>query len=180
MMKHKYWQLFLVFLKLGSFTFGGGYAMVSLMRRELVEVNTWMTDDEFTDCLAVSQSIPGVLAVNTSIYAGYRVAGSFGAMVAVLGCVLPSFLLVLVLAHFYGQMGQFPVIKKVFLGVTAGVTAIIAGAVVKLGKNAVKGSFGLCLCAITVVGMVVFEIHPIWLILGGALVGVWYSKQVKQ
>ena len=94
----KIFQLFLVFLKIGAFTFGGGYAMIPIIQKEIVENKKWITDDDILEIIAIAESTPGPIAINSATFVGYRVAGFFGAMLATLGVVLPSFVIILLIS----------------------------------------------------------------------------------
>ena len=104
------WRLFITFVRIGGFTFGGGYAMLSLIQHDVVEKNHWMTDEEFIDLFAVSQSLPGVFAVNMSIFIGYRLKGYLGAVTCAIGATLPSFIIILLLAMFYQEVNDLSLI----------------------------------------------------------------------
>ena len=108
--------IFLSFFKIGLFTFGGGYAMLPLIERELIAKRKWIEQKEFLDLLTLAQSVPGPIAVNTSVFVGYKVRGFGGAVAALLGCVLPSFAIILAIALFFSDIRQNPVIDAVKAG----------------------------------------------------------------
>ena len=107
-------QLFLVFFKIGAFTFGGGYAMLPLIQREVTEKQKWLSEEEILDIFAISQSIPGVISINSAIFIGRRVAGVGGAIFSALGIILPSFVIILVIATVLVSFRQNPILDKVF------------------------------------------------------------------
>lgn len=110
-------KMFLTFFKIGAFTFGGGYAMIPIIQEEIVNKRKWIDENEFLDAIAVAQGSPGPVAVNTSIYVGYRVGGLAGALMCLLGTILPSFFIILVVAKFFYQYRNNPILDKVFLGI---------------------------------------------------------------
>ena len=127
---------FLTFLKIGLFTIGGGYAMIPLIEREVVERHKWMGKEEFIDLMSLSQALPGVFAVNFSIYIGQRLRGLRGSLALAAGVVLPSFIIILLVAMFFMAFADNKVIEAIFKGVRPAVVALIAVPCVKLGKTA--------------------------------------------
>ena len=112
-----YLKLFMAFLKIGAFTFGGGWAMIPLIEREVVDKQKWITREDFVDALAIAQSLPGILAVNISILVGNRLRGFKGSLIATLGTILPSFLIILAIAIWFVQSYDNPVVERVFKGI---------------------------------------------------------------
>lgn len=131
-------ELFLCFAKIGVMTFGGGYAMLPIMQRELVENKGWATEDQLADYYAVGQCTPGIIAVNTATFVGSSQAGVAGGIAATLGVVFPSLVIILVIAAFLRNFMHLEVVGHAFNGVRAGVTALILTSVIKLFKGAVK------------------------------------------
>lgn len=131
-------QLFLTFAKIGAFTFGGGWAMIAIMEREIVDKHGWLTKEEFMDQLAVAQSMPGILAVNISVAVGDKIAGTRGTVVSALGTIMPSFLIILAIAIFLtpDMIKENPVISKVFMGIRPAVVALILAPLVTNWKRA--------------------------------------------
>jgi len=134
--KNIYFRLFLVFFKIGAFTIGGGYAMVPLIKEALVDKNGWLNDEEFVDGLAIAQSTPGILAVNTAIITGSKIAGKIGAIVAALGAVLPSFFMILILATTLSSVRNTPMFVAFFNGLKPVTVALIFISVIKMAKGA--------------------------------------------
>src|SRR5690554_3807590 len=124
-------KLFLTFLKIGAFTFGGGYAMLPLIREAVVDKEKWLTDDGFLDMIGITQSVPGVLAVNAAVFIGYQLAGVPGALLSAVGAVLPSFLIILFIAAFLIHFSGNVIVNKAFTGIRSAVVALIAYAVIK-------------------------------------------------
>jgi len=132
-------ELFLTFFKIGAFTFGGGYAMIPLIQKEVVENKSWMNDEELLEVVAIAESTPGPIAVNASTYVGYKVKGYFGALMATLGVVLPSFIIILVISYILNEFKDNMVVKYAFNGIRAGVLALMIKAVVSMYKQSPKG-----------------------------------------
>ena len=130
--------LFITFAKVGVMTFGGGYAMLPILQREIVEKKGWATEDQLADYYAVGQCTPGVIAVNTATFVGSSQAGVAGGVLATLGVVFPSIVIILAVAAFLSGFMHLPVVAHAFNGVRAGVTALILSSVIKLFKGAVK------------------------------------------
>jgi len=133
-----YWQLFTSFLKIGTFTFGGGWAMISIIEKEVVDKHHWIERDDFLDLLAVAQSIPGILAVNIATAIGDRLCGMRGSVVAALGTILPSFLIILAIAIFLTPdvIKENRVVSSVFMGIRPAVVALIVAPVISSAKAA--------------------------------------------
>lgn len=127
--------IFASFFKIGLFTFGGGYAMIPIIERELIDKRKWIDRAEFLDLLTLAQSVPGPIAVNTSVFVGYRMRGLRGAVAALTGAVLPSFALILVIALFFAGIRQNPVVDAAFKGMRPAVVALIVGPVVSLARG---------------------------------------------
>jgi len=131
-----YFKLLLSFSYIGVFTFGGGYAMLPMFQRELVEKNKWLTIEEMTDLFSISQCLPGIIAANTAIFVGYKHKGIPGGIVAALGVVLPSIIVIMVIAAFLSNFADFPVVQKAFVGLRVCVSVLIINAVFKMRKFA--------------------------------------------
>ena len=127
--------IFVSFLKIGMFTFGGGYAMLPLIERELITKRKWIEQKEFLDLLTLAQSVPGPIAVNTAVFVGYKVRGLRGAAAALLGTVTPSFVIILVIAIFFAGIRQNPVVDAAFKGMRPAVVALIIGPVLTLSRG---------------------------------------------
>ena len=130
-------QIFLVFAKIGAFTIGGGYAMIPLIQNEIVR-RGWLTEEDFPDIVALSQTAPGLLAVNISIFVGYKLRGTKGSIVATLGSILPSFLIILIIAIVAVGYQDNPTVIRIFKGIRPVVVALIAVPMVNMAKKSVK------------------------------------------
>ena len=131
-------KLFLTMFKIGLFTFGGGYAMVAIIERELVEKKKWIEHEEFMDVIAIAESTPGPIAINSATYIGYKIRGFFGSLFATLGVVLPSFIIIVLISLFYEQFVQIEIVKYAFNGIQACVAFLILSAGLKMFKKLKK------------------------------------------
>lgn len=168
-----YLKLFLVYFKIGLFGFGGGYAILSLIQHEVVEVHNWVTTEEFTDILAISQMTPGPVGINSATYIGYQVTGSvWGAIVATLATVLPSFIIVILIARFFFAFRDNKWIKGAFNGIRPAAVGMIASAALMLmnGTNFIDW-VSITICLASFVLMYFMKVHPIWIIVISGFAG---------
>ena len=171
-------KLFLKFLKIGAFTFGGGYAMIPLIRREIALREGWIEDKDILDILAVSESTPGPIAVNTATFVGYRVAGPLGAACATVGVVLPSFVIILLVAKFYQAFQTNTFVKGCMNGLRPTVVGMIGASLLSVGASAFPAAGGVMqwvLAAVLLAAILAAhwkKVHPILLIVGSAVVGI--------
>lgn len=165
-------DLFIVFSKIGAFTFGGGYAMLPLIQKEVVDVRKWATDEEIVDIFAIAQTLPGIIAINTSIYIGYKVKGLKGAIFAAFGVILPSFVIIFSLVWVLVAIKDSTTVKKAFIGVRAGVTAMIGLSAWKLAKQIVKTPFAFVIFAVSFIAIAVLEISTVYVLLSALLIGI--------
>ncbi len=165
-------QIFLTFFKISPVTFGGGYAMIPLIEREIVERRKWLQTEELADVFAMAESVPGAIALNTSIFIGYRMAGVRGAIAALLGTLLPTFFLVLLLSLLYLRLKDHPKVEAAFMAIRVTVVALIAYAAIKIGKTAAVDLTTIGIIGISIGLMWFTPLHPIFLILGGACAGI--------
>ncbi len=133
------WELFLTFMKIGGFTFGGGYAMIPLIQRETVEVKGWITDEDILEIIAIAESTPGPIAINSATFVGYRTAGVLGSAAATLGVVLPSFVIISLISFVLTQFQELKAVQYAFFGIRAGVLALIVKAFLTMYKKCPKG-----------------------------------------
>ncbi len=166
------WPFFLLFFKIGAFTIGGGYAMIPLIRTEITEKKKWIDEKDFLDNLAVSQSIPGPIAVNFALMTGYRMMGLKGALVGLFGSILPSFLIILFIAAFLWEYQDLPFIRAAFRGIKPVIVALIAAAAFKLGRRVFKQLDLLLLFCVFLIVLLVFGVHPILIIVVGGIAGL--------
>ena len=151
-----YLDLFLTFAKVGVCTFGGGYAMLPILQREVVEKKGWATDEELTDYFAVGQCTPGIIAVNTATFIGYKHKGIPGGVLTTLGVVFPSLVIITAIAAFLSNFADIPVVQHALAGINAAVVALIAASVLKLGRSTLKNGAAiaifLCVLALAAAG----------------------------
>ncbi len=175
------WRIFFVMLRIGALTFGGGYAMIPQMSRDFVEKYRWIEQKDIVDLFAVAQSAPGIIAVNASILVGYRIAGVAGALVAALGCILPSFAVLVAVTLFYRAFIENPYVLGALRGLRAAVTGLMLHAVVRLRGDAVNSVFSVILCVAALAVAVLFpSFGVIWLILAGGLLGFLVKRPWKE
>ena len=159
------WSLATTFTKVGMFTLGGGYAMIPLIDREVVQKRRWLESDEFYDILAIAQSAPGLLAVNISIFAGYRVRGNKGSIAATIGTCLPSFLIILAIAIFFAGYRDNIYVEKIFKGIRPVVVALIAVPVVDMIHKSHLNIFRALLAVGTAAAIIFLKISPVYILL---------------
>ena len=158
------WRLFLAMAKIGTFTIGGGYAMILIIQNE-ISGRGWLPEDEFPDLIALSQAAPGILAVNISIFTGYRLRGVPGAVVATLGSCLPPFLIVLAIALFFSDYADLPLVSKAFSGMRPAVVALIAVPMVKMARSSCKcwWQWGITAAAMALVAFL--HVSPVYILI---------------
>lgn len=170
-------EIFITFFRVGAFTFGGGLAMLPLFEREVIDSKGWATREEILDIYAISQSIPGVIAVNASTFLGYRLAGTPGAIAAILGVMAPSLIVIIAIANFFTQFRENFYVAKALRGVRASVAALIFLAAYRVGKASLKNTFALSVALIAALIASFTNLDVIYTIVAGALVGIWvYHK----
>ncbi len=165
-------HIFAVFLKIGAFAFGGVYSMLSFFERELVQKRKWLSYEEFAESVVIGQLTPGAPIVNTGIFIGYTLKKLKGALATVLGQVLPSFVLVLVIAFIYVKYKEIALLKAILKGVGAAVVGLIASVVYNMGGKILKGYKTIVFAVIALVSLAVFKLNPIALIIAAAVAGV--------
>ena len=168
--------LFLSFAKVGVMTFGGGYAMIPILEREIVDRQGWASSEELMDYYAVGQCTPGVIAVNTATFIGYKVAGVAGGIVATLGVVFPSVVIICLIAGILTNFADIPAVKSAFTAIRVCVCVLIFNAVLKLWKGAVKDKAGLVLFLIVFLLSLFFDISPVVFVIFCALAGLLLTK----
>lgn len=170
--RKKLLPLFLTFLKIGGFTFGGGYAMIPIIQREIVEKKKWITDDDILEIIAIAESTPGPIAINSATFVGYRVAGFFGALLATLGVVLPPFCIIFAISFVLRQFSELRAVKYAFWGIRAGVLALICKALWTMYKKVDKGLIPYIIMAVAFIATAVFDINVLYVIIGCAIFGL--------
>lgn len=178
-------NLFLTFFKIGAFTFGGGYAMVGLIHKEMVEKKKWIGDEEMLDIIAIAESTPGVIALNTATYVGAKVAGVLGAFVASIGVMLPSIAIITGISFAIEEFGSNKYVKWAFLGIRSAVAALILNAAIKLSKNNEKKLvcyvvMGIALVLALLSTFEVIALDMVFIILGAALFGIIWGIATRK
>ena len=160
-----FFNLFWTYLKIGTFTLGGGYAMLPLIQREVVDRQGWIDEQEFLNMIALAQAAPGLIAVNSAIFIGWRVGGWRGVCGAVLGAVLPSFLIILAVAMVFADWKELPAVEAAFKGIRPAVVALIAAPLYKLSKSAKIGWSTLLIPVAAAMLIWLLHVNPVWVIL---------------
>lgn len=174
-----YLQLFGIFCKIGMFTIGGGYAMVPLIENEIVNKRKWIAQEDFLDLLAISQTTPGVFAVNISIFVGYKLRGIRGSLVTTLGSVLPSFVIILVIAMFFSNFKDNAIVERIFKGIRPAVVALIAAPTFNMAKSARINRYTIWIPVISALLIWLLGFSPIWIIILAGLGGYIWGKMKR-
>src|SRR5690606_32338731 len=175
----QYWELFLVFFKIGAFTFGGGYAMIPIIRNEVVNKRLWLNDDEFMDMLAIAQSIPGPISLNTALFVGNKRLGFKGSLFSSAGIILPSFFVILLIALVFNQFKENPVVESIFKGIRPAVVALIAAPLLGLGRSAGVNWKNSWIPLSVALSVWLLKISPVYVILVAILLGVGHFVFAK-
>ena len=165
-------ELFVVFFKLGAFTIGGGIAMLPLLQNTLIEEKKWFTKEEFVDIVAVCQSLPGVVAVNMATYVGYKKKGLLGSIVSTFGVIIPSFVIILIIAKFVSSLGDNRIAMGAMAGLRAAALGMVAVALIQLAPAAIKNKWAMLAAAAAFVLIAVLNINTAYVILLFAVIGI--------
>ncbi|MEG2425299.1 MAG: chromate transporter [Oscillospiraceae bacterium] len=165
-------SLFFSFFKVGLFTFGGGYAMLPIIEREIVEKKKWITSEELLEYFSLSQCTPGVIAVNTATFVGSKKRGFWGAMFATIGVIVPSILIIVSLANILQRLDKFPAVNHAFAAIRPAVAALIFGSFISIFKANVKSIFEILLCIVSFILVAFFNISPIIVVIIGTIFGL--------
>lgn len=172
-----YWDMYWAFFRIGGMTFGGGYAMFPMMKRELIERFGWITEEELLDYYAIGQCTPGIIAVNTATFVGNKMRGLKGALVATLGMVSPSLVIIMSIAAFIQSFAELEYVRYAFSGIRVVVVALILDTVISLWKKGVKGWFGISIVLMVLAVSLFTPIGSIWLVVACALLGILRIKR---
>lgn len=171
-------ELFLTFFRIGAFTFGGGYAMIPLIQKEVVDNKHWVSDEDILDIVAIAESTPGPIAINSATFIGYKTAGVWGSFFATLGVVLPSFVIISIIAYLLQEFASYNVVKWAFFGIRAGVLSLVTKSLWTMYKKAPKGVLAM-LISLTALILVAFaNVNALIVIAIGAVVGL-VSSEIK-
>ncbi len=167
-----FWELFITFARIGGLTFGGGYAMLPMLQREVVEQNGWATEEELANYYAIGQCTPGIIAVNTATFIGYKLAGIWGGIFATLGVVAPSLVIITIIAACLQNFADYAVVQAAFSGIRVCVCLLILQAILKLWKKSVidRTTTGI-FCVIFALSLCT-GISTVWLVIGAGLSGI--------
>lgn len=168
----KLWELFIVFFKIGLFTFGGGMAMIPNIKSEIVTKKKWITDDEMLNIIAIAESTPGVIAVNSATFVGYKIGKFWGSLIATIGVVMPSIIVICIIAAYFKDFLEYPYVKEIFKGIRVGVSVLILNAGIKLFKQSPKSALVYIIIGLTIVLRILTNIDSIILILSGASLSI--------
>lgn len=171
-----YAELFVSFFKIALFTFGGGYAMLPLINKEVVEKKQWATDDEIINYFAISQCTPGVIAVNTATFIGYKIAGVMGGIIATIGVVTPSIIIIVSIANVLNLFMDNHYVSSAFAGIRVVVTALIASVVIKLFKTNVNGIIKVLITIASFISIFFFNVSPIYITIISCVIGIVFLR----
>ena len=174
-----YFEAFGIFFKIGAFTIGGGYAMVPLIENEIVTKRKWITQDDFINLLAISQSAPGILAVNISIFIGYKLKGIPGSIITALGTILPSFIIILAIALFFHNFQDYVIVERILKGSSPGVVALIAAPTFSMAKSARISRYNIWIPVVSALLIWLLGFSPIWIIIIAGVGGFLWGKLKK-
>ncbi|MRH43304.1 chromate transporter [Aquibacillus halophilus] len=179
-------QIFLSFLKIGPATFGGGYAMIPMIEREVVDKKKWIRNKDVTEIFAIAESVPGAIAINSATFIGYRLAGVRGAVAAMVGVLLPTFIIVVILSMLFLIVKDNPHIESAFIAIRATIVALIVYAAYKIGMTAVYDKTTLGIATVTTAILFFLHVHPVVVIISGIFTGMvavqiksWFGMSIK-
>jgi chromate transporter len=185
-MKNKlkqYLELYLTFVKIGAFTFGGGLAMMPIMQRELIEKRGWLTEEELIDYFAIGQSTPGIIAVNVATFVGYKRLGWFGGIIGTIGVVTPSWVIIMLLAGAISSVDKYPLAQKALKGINVAVAALLTSVIVKFSKKTIKSIWNVFFMLLAFTLIYFFKVQSVWIIIAslvtGSLLALYRQKKSR-
>lgn len=164
-------QMFFTFFKIGIFTFGGGYSMIPLIEKEVVNKNKWLTKKEISDLLSLGQTLPGSVTINSATLIGYKILQLEGSIIATLGVVLPSFIIILIISLFFTNIAQLGSIQAFLHGVQSAIISLILFSAISLKKESIEDKLNWIILIISLISMILFHINPIIIIFIGIIIG---------
>lgn len=172
-------SLFLVFVKIGLFTIGGGLAMMPMIQKELIDKLHWMTEEELLDYYAIGQSTPGIVAVNVATFIGYKQCGVLGGVFATLGIIFPSIVIITILASLINSISDFPIVQKALKGINVAVAALLTNITFNFAKKTVNSFFSFVLCFCSFLTVFIFNVQSFYIIISAFLLGIvmYFIKQ---
>ena len=174
--RYRLLQLFWTFLKISPVTFGGGFVMMPLMKKEIVDKKSWIKEEEIIDSFALAQSAPGSVGVNAAVFVGYRIAGVKGALTATLGMMIPTFLIVIILSLLFIAVRDNHLVEAAFKGIRPAVVALIVYAAISTARSSIQDKTALVILGAAVGLLVIFHLHPVLMILAGIVSGIVIKK----
>ena len=174
-----FWDIFIAFCKIGATTFGGGYAMMPVLQREVVEKRGWATEAEVMDYYAIAQCLPGIIAGTTAMFIGHKIKGACGGLAAVMGIAFPSLLIIMVIAAFLANFADIPMVQNAFAGVRVCVVVLIIEAIIKLRKSALLDVATVSICAVVFALSLFIKVTPILFVMLAGVAGVLLSIRKK-
>lgn len=171
-------SLFIAFFKIGAVTFGGGLAMLPILKRDLMEAKKWITEEEIIDYFAIGQCTPGIIAVNVATFVGYKKAGIIGAVIATAGIVMPSLITITIIAGFVSNFSDIRWVKKALKGINVAVSALLLRAVLDFGKKTIFDLFTFLIAVFSFTAMFIFKVQGVWIVVGSAFLG-WLIQTLK-
>ena len=176
-------ELYLAFVKIGAFTFGGGLAMMPIMQRELIEKRGWITEEELIDYFAIGQSTPGIIAVNVATFVGYKKLGWFGGIIGTLGVVTPSWVIIMLLAGAISSVDKYPLAQKALKGINVAVAALLTSVIVKFSKKTIKSIWNAFFMLLAFALIYFLKVQSVWIIIAslviGSLLTLYRQKKAK-
>ena len=168
----KTWELFTTFAKIGAFTFGGGYAMLSLLQREVVDKHKWASEEELLDYYAIAQCTPGVIAVNTATFVGAKRAGIWGGICATLGVLLPSIIIITIIAAFINHFLEYEIVQNILGGIRVAVAVLIINSVITMSKKSIVDVVCVAIAIVSFALSLIFSLSPILIVLAAGALGL--------
>ena len=183
----KLFKIFFIFFKIGLFTFGGGYAMLPIIKRELVDNLNWITESDILDYYAIGQSTPGIIAVNTATMTGYNLKGIKGALAATSGFIMPSLIIITIIASYFARFQEIELFQHAFSAIQIAVVALIIDIVIKMWNKSDKSKISLLIFVLAFILLALFRVSPVFVILGSGISGIIiqrfrgeFKKSVKE
>ena len=173
------WSLYSAFFRVGLFTFGGGYAMLPMLQREVVDRHHWATESELLECYAIAQCTPGVIAVNTATYVGYRQKKISGSICATVGVITPSLIIITLLTVLLSSVREYSVVLHAFAGIRISVCALMANAFIRLFEKGVCGAVPVLIFFLSFAAMLLLPISPVWIVVFSVLLGILLQRTGK-
>ena len=179
-MRTSLWDIYKVFTKIGAILIGGGYVILPILKEEVVENNNWITDNELVDYYAISQSLPGIIAANISIFVGYKLRGKWGALVSTIGIITAPFICIACISSIISQVINFPITKSILWGVEFGVIILIISSVQELWSKAIPDKFSFFIFFVYLLSILKFKIPPTPIILSSIVIGIAFNYIISK